>query len=68
MQLPKYCFCGEELPCSEHGYPVWVETEIAYNLADELYKAGYNARNKEQGYDPRGCKEWQDVVDMLTKG
>lgn len=40
--------------------------EHAMQLADLLYSAGYDARNKERDYDPRGCGAWQDVVEALT--
>jgi hypothetical protein len=40
--------------------------EHAMQLADLLYRAGYDARHKERDYDPRGCDAWQDVVDALT--
>ena len=39
-------------------------TEI-YRLADKLYDAGYDAECLKD-YDPRGCKEWQDVVDKIV--
>ena len=35
------------------------------DAADELYGAGYNAAKLERDYDPRGCTEWQDVVDLV---
>lgn len=40
--------------------------EVAHK-ADELYSAGYTDAKSGRDYDPRGCKEWQDVVD-ITKG
>lgn len=40
--------------------------EHAMQLADLLYRAGYDARHNERDYDPRGCGAWQDVVEALT--
>jgi len=40
-------------------------TEI-YRLADKLYEAGCDAGRKPKDYDPRDCKEWQDVVDKIV--
>jgi hypothetical protein len=37
-----------------------------YELADKLYYAGWDAVGKRD-CDPRGCQEWQDVVDLLTE-
>ena len=37
-----------------------------YDLADDLYLKGYRARQAGKDYDPRGCQEWQAVVDALT--
>jgi hypothetical protein len=34
-----------------------------YQLADNLYEAGYKDRKHECDYDPRGCAQWQAVVD-----
>ena len=34
-------------------------------LADALYLAGYSAARKERDYDPRGCDQWQAVVDAI---
>jgi hypothetical protein len=43
------------------------EVEInPWHLADELYKAGYKARQQENEYDPRGCTQWQDVVGAIV--
>jgi hypothetical protein len=38
----------------------------AYELADALYTAGYDAKGARD-YDPRGCNEWQPVVNELCK-
>ena len=35
-------------------------------LADDLYLAGYSAARKERDYDPRGCDQWQAVVDAIS--
>jgi len=35
------------------------------DLADALYLAGYSAARKERDYDPRGCDQWQAVVDAI---
>lgn len=34
-----------------------------YEIADALYRRGYEDRQKERDYDPRGAAEWQAVVD-----
>jgi hypothetical protein len=46
--------------------PTNMTAEQAMQLADALYSAAYDARKKERDFDPRGCKEWQEVVDALT--
>lgn len=37
-----------------------------YEKADSLYKRGYTDRQNGKDYDPRGCDEWQEVIDWLT--
>jgi len=44
-----------------------MNTEDIYYLIDKLYTAGYEDRRKERNYDPRGCDEWQDVFNVLSK-
>lgn len=39
---------------------------VIYEKADSLYKRGYTDRQNGKDYDPRGCDEWQEVVDWLT--
>lgn len=39
---------------------------VIYEKADSLYKRGYTDRQTGKDYDPRGCDEWQEVVDWLT--
>lgn len=39
----------------------------AQKLIDELYASGYQDARKERDYDPRGCKEWQAVVDLIEQ-
>lgn len=36
-------------------------------MADALYSAGYDAARGEKDYDPRGCVEWQAVVDAIAR-
>ncbi len=44
--------------------PVGVEPVPGFRaLADELYARGYEDRQKERDYDPRGSDAWQAVVD-----
>lgn len=38
-----------------------------WDLADRLYTAGYDASRKGRDYDPRGCKEWAEIVGALTQ-
>lgn len=38
---------------------------VIYEKADSLYKRGYTDRQTGKDYDPRGCDEWQEVVDWL---
>lgn len=35
------------------------------NVLDELYSAGYTDAKGGRDYDPRGTREWQDVVDFI---
>ena len=39
----------------------------ALECCDLLYLAGYEARQKEQDYDPRGCEEWQHCIDVISE-
>ena len=36
-----------------------------YEALDELYHRGWSDRNKELKYDPRGTKQWQNVLDLF---
>ena len=36
-----------------------------YNAMDCLYERGYLDKHRAQGYDPRGTKEWQAVLDLF---
>ena len=38
-----------------------------YDMADALYKAGYEDARRERNYDPRGNDEWQSLIDLLSK-
>lgn len=39
-----------------------------YQLADNLYEAGYKDRKHECDYDPRARAEWQAVIDAAHQG
>lgn len=39
--------------------------DVLYKALDELYRRGWNDRNKERDYDPRGTTQWQDVLDLF---
>jgi hypothetical protein len=39
---------------------------LAERLADALYNRGWADRSEPCGQDPRGCDEWQAVVDAIT--
>lgn len=36
-------------------------------VVDDLYRRGYSDGRKERDYDPRGCLEWQNVVELLEQ-
>lgn len=37
----------------------------SWKLADQLHAAGYDDCNHGKDHDPRGCEEWQRVVDCF---
>lgn len=39
--------------------------DVLYKALDELYHRGWQDRNKERDYDPRGTTQWQDVLDLF---
>ena len=43
-----------------------IDSIKALECCDLLYLAGYEARQKEQDYDPRGCEEWQHCIDVIS--
>lgn len=39
--------------------------DLLYDALDELYRRGWQDRNKERDYDPRGTTQWQKVLDLF---